>query len=116
VFDAWTTGSKVRQWFGLGLGEVTRALIDPRKGGIFSFVQRRGLDDVEHNGKYQEFVPPNRWVFSWQVKGTNGASRVLIDIALRDNGCELTLVHKLDPHWVAYTKKWKHHGPKCWMR
>lgn len=102
VFDAWITGAKVRRWFGQGLGEMTRVAIDARVGGAFSFVQRRGLDDVEHVGKYEELDRPNRIVFTWIVKGTQHPSRVVIDIVANDGGSEVTLVHELHPHWANY--------------
>jgi len=105
VFDAWLTGANVRKWFGPGLGEMTRVVIDPREGGMFSFVQRRGLDDVEHFGTYEELVRPNRIVFTWTVKGTSDQSRVLVDILATADGSEVTLVHELAPHWANYVER-----------
>jgi uncharacterized protein YndB with AHSA1/START domain len=105
VFDAWITASKIRQWFSPGMGEVTRALVDPREGGIFSFVQLRGMDGVEHNGTYEQFVRPTRLMFTWQVKGTPDVSRVSVDINPNDTGCQLQLTHELQPHWASYKEK-----------
>jgi uncharacterized protein YndB with AHSA1/START domain len=65
VFDAWITGEKVREWFAPGMGEMVRVAIDARLGGAFSFVQRRGMDDVDHLGKYIEFARPDRLAFTW---------------------------------------------------
>lgn len=107
VFDAWVTGDKVRKWFAPGLGTMTRVAIDPRVGGSFSFVQRRGMDDVDHIGTYLEFDRPNRLVFTWQVRGTEHNSRVFIDFLPNENGSEVTLVHELDPHWLDYVEKTK---------
>lgn len=105
VFEAWITGDKVRKWFGPGLGEMTRVAVDARESGSFSFVQRRGMDDVDHIGKYLEFYRPNRLVFTWQVKGTAHNSKVIIDIEPTATGSRLTLVHELDPHWADYREK-----------
>jgi uncharacterized protein YndB with AHSA1/START domain len=105
VFDAWTTGDKVRGWFGPGLGDVVRVAIDRRVGGSFLFVQRRGLDDVEHFGKYVEFERPYRLAFTWQVKGTGDNSRVLVDIADIEGGCEVSLAHELSPQWENYRER-----------
>ena len=105
VFDAWITGEKIKQWFGLGLGEMVRIAVDAREGGSFSFVQRRGLDNVDHVGTYLEFNRPYRLAFTWQVKGTPDASKVFIDIANIPTGSELTLVQELHPHWADYREK-----------
>jgi uncharacterized protein YndB with AHSA1/START domain len=105
VFDAWITGDKVRKWFGPGLGEMVRVAIDARPGGAFSFVQRRGLDEVDHIGKYLEFERPYRLAFTWQVKGTPDSSKVSIDIVAVDSGSELSLIHELHPHWANYRER-----------
>jgi uncharacterized protein YndB with AHSA1/START domain len=105
VFDAWITGEKVREWFAPGMGEMVRVAIDARLGGAFSFVQRRGMDDVDHLGKYIEFARPDRLAFTWQIKGTPHSSRVLIDIVPTAAGCELSLAHELHPHWADYKEK-----------
>lgn len=105
VFDAWVTGDKVRKWFGPGLGEMTRIAIDAQVGGAFSFVQRRGFDDVEHVGRYVEFDRPQRLAFTWAVKGTQHNSRVTIDIAPSAGGARLQLTHELHPHWENYRER-----------
>jgi uncharacterized protein YndB with AHSA1/START domain len=105
VFDAWVTSETVHKWFAPQLGEMVRVAIDPRVGGSFSFVQRRGLDDVDHIGKYLEFDRPRRLAFTWQVRGTPHNSRVFIDILPNATGCDLTLVHELHPHWADYREQ-----------
>jgi len=105
VFDAWITSDKIRKWFGPGLGEMVRVAVDAREGGSFSFVQRRGMDDVDHTGKYLEFNRPYRLAFTWQVKGTPHSSKVSIEIANIPTGSELSLVHELHPHWADYREK-----------
>jgi len=105
VFDAWTTSSKVRQWFAPGLGEMSRVAIDARVGGAFLFAQRRGMADVEHVGNYKEVERPTRLVFTWQVKGTPDISLVSINIEPTSEGCELELTHALPSHWGDYGEK-----------
>lgn len=105
VFDAWITSDKVRKWFGPGLGEMARIAIDPREGGSFSFVQRRGMDEVDHIGTYIEFQRPYRLAFTWAVKDTAHSSKVFVEIANIPSGSELTLTHKLHPHWADYREK-----------
>jgi len=105
VFDAWITANKVRQWFGPGLGEMSRIAVDARLGGAFLFAQKRGLQDVEHVGVYKEFERPYRLAFTWQVKGTPDNSLVSIEIEPSGGGCELTLTHQLHPQWAEYRDK-----------
>ena len=105
VFDAWIKGDKIRKWFAPGMGEMVRIAVDARVGGSFSFVQRRGLDDVDHIGTYLEFDRPTRLAFTWQVRGTSHNSRVFVDILPKEEGCELALVHELHPHWADYKDK-----------
>jgi uncharacterized protein YndB with AHSA1/START domain len=95
----------VRNWFGPGLGEIVRVAIDAREGGAFSFVQRRGLDDLDHHGKYLEFIRPERLVFTWAVKGTSDTSQVTVDIAATADGCQVSLTHDLHPHWKDYRER-----------
>jgi uncharacterized protein YndB with AHSA1/START domain len=105
VFDAWIASERIRQWFAPGLGEMVRVALDARVGGSFSFVQRRGMADVDHIGKYLELDRPQRLAFTWQVRGTSDTSRVFIDIVPKNEGCELTLVHELAPSWADYKDK-----------
>lgn len=105
VFSAWIVGNTLRQWFRPGPGDVTRTAIDAREGGAFIVAQRRGLDEIEHHGRYLEFARPTRLAFSWQVKDTPDASRVIVDIRASESGCELQLTHELPSYWAAYKEK-----------
>ena len=105
VFDAWVTGKHVRNWFGPGLGEVTRVAIDAREGGSFIFVQRRGMDDVEHTGTYLEYIRPERLVFTWLVKDAGQSSKVSIDFSTTASGCQVTLTHHLQPQFENYRER-----------
>ena len=105
VFDAWITAAKIRRWFAPGLGEMVRVAVDARVGGSFTFVQRRGMDDIDHFGKYLEFDRPNRLAFTWQVRGTHVVSRVFVDFVPTGTGCEVRLAHELSPHWADYVER-----------
>jgi uncharacterized protein YndB with AHSA1/START domain len=105
VFYAWITGAKIRKWFGPGSGEMVRVGVDARPGGAFLFVQRRGMDDVEHVGKYLEFERPHRLAFTWQVKGTADSSKVFVDIQPDGTGSVVTLAHELSPNWADYRER-----------
>ncbi|MCI0330094.1 MAG: SRPBCC domain-containing protein [candidate division Zixibacteria bacterium] len=95
VFDAWLNPEKARQFlFATESGEIIRAEIDARVGGLFTFVDRRDGEEIEHTGKYLEIDQPQLLVFTLSVgKYSPGESRVIIEIVPSGNGCELTLTH-----------------------
>ena len=95
VHDAWLDVRRVRHWFGPGLGPVSCVDIDARVGGEFCIVQQRSGEDVEHVGSYLEIERPNRLAFTWRVPPSPESSRVSIDIAGQEGGCEVTLVHEM---------------------
>src|SRR4051812_10281150 len=99
MIGQWMFGPAVRD------EEVARLSIDPRVGGAFSFVVERGDQEIDHIGKYLDIHRPSRLVFTWGIAGENGSSRVLIDIAARENGCELTLTHEMHPDWANFVPR-----------
>lgn len=110
VFDAWLTPRLLGQWmFGPAVREenVLRLDIDPRVGGTFSMLVERHGEKIDHLGTYLEIERPHRLVFTWGIRGVSNPddSRVAIDIAPREDGCELTLVHSLHPDWAEYAQR-----------
>jgi len=108
VFDAWLDPAKIALWFGPGLGEMVRIDVDARVGGRFSFVQRRGTQEIDHVGEYLELDRPKRIVFTWGVAPEPVESTVTIEIAPRGDGCELVLVHEMAPKWAEYVARTEH--------
>ena len=100
VFDAWLDPALLGRWmFGPAIRdeEIVRLTVDPRVGGKFSFVVRRQGAEIDHVGEYLEIDRPTRLVFTWgTADNLPETSRVTIEIAPRDGGCELTLTHDMD--------------------
>lgn len=104
VFDAWLKRQMLGQWmFGPAVRdeEIVHLALDPRVGGSFSVMVSRDDAEVEHLGRYLEIARPSRLVFTWVVAGERAGSRVLVDIAPTDTGCELRLVHELHASLAA---------------
>lgn len=110
VFDAWLDPERVGNWlFATPDGDMVRVEIDPRVGGRYDIVERRGEDEVLHTGSYEELDRPRRLVFTLQVpKFSPDVSRVAIDIVPRDGGSSLSLeAGEAKPDEVAkYNQGW----------
>lgn len=110
VFDAWLDAEMTSKFmFGPNIRdeEVVSIEIDPRVGGEFSFLVKRDTLVVDHIGKYLKIEKPKLLEFDWGVKGMKDSSKVTITIAPHDSGCELTLVHELEPAWIDYLQRCK---------
>jgi len=110
VFDAWLDPAGMKRWmFGPDVRdeEIVHLRADARVGGHFSYLVRRNGEPVDHVGSYLEIDRPRRLVFTWSaIVGDAGDSSdepslVTIELAAADEGCELTLTHRIDPKWVA---------------
>ncbi|HEV7731927.1 MAG TPA: SRPBCC domain-containing protein, partial [Candidatus Binatia bacterium] len=61
VFDAWLDDDLITRWmFGPDVRdeEIVRIALDARVGGRFSFVVRRGADEIDHVGTYLAIERP----------------------------------------------------------
>jgi uncharacterized protein YndB with AHSA1/START domain len=107
VFDAWLDPKLVAEWmFGPSVRdeEVLRIAIDPRVGGLFSFLVRRGGQEIDHVGEYLEIDRPRRLAFTWAVgKRSPDDTHVILDFAAAGAGCELTLRH--ERVWADYQER-----------
>ena len=105
VFDAWVDPDVVGRWMA-GTGDMVRIAIDARQGGAFRFVVRRDGADVVHEGEYVTFDRPHRLAFTWGLPQLS-ADRDLVRVTLApaDDGCALTLVHRIRAEWAEYAER-----------
>ncbi len=99
VFDAWLDAGNAGKWlFATESGRMVRVEIDARVGGAFVITERRAGEDVEHTGEYLEIDRPRRLAFTFSVpKYSSEVSRVTVEIARSETGCELTLTNENIP-------------------
>jgi uncharacterized protein YndB with AHSA1/START domain len=111
VFDAWIDPEKVARWMVSSgdegaPGTLVRAVVDPRVGGKFSFVDRRDGEEIDHTGEYLEIDPPRRLAFTWSIPSySSDQDRITIDVVPTDEGSELFLVCEMDPAWADYAER-----------
>ena len=66
VFDAWTHGDQIVQWWGVNMeGCTTKARVDPRLGGELRVEMDMPQGKMTGVGVFTAFDPPNRLAFSW---------------------------------------------------
>lgn len=106
VFDAWLDPALVGRWmFAAGGDEIVHIRLDPRVGGAFSFKVRRGEQEVDHVGEYREIERPRRLAFTWGVVGDDASDGVTVDIVPLEDGCEVTVSHRMHPSWTEFAPK-----------
>jgi uncharacterized protein YndB with AHSA1/START domain len=111
VFDAWLDPAWLSRWmFGPAVRdeEIVRLERDPKPGGAFSFVVRRGGVEIDHVGTYLVIDRPRRLVFTWAVRGASddAPSRVAIDLTTgAGGGCDLSLTHEMDAKWAEHLER-----------
>jgi uncharacterized protein YndB with AHSA1/START domain len=104
VFDAWVNPEQVKRWFGTGLGEVTQVSVDPGPGGLLSITQMQEDGEVTHFGKFQQVIHPRRMIFLWTMEGDEGHDRIIVDIAPKPIGCEVTLTYEMDAEYAEFVE------------
>lgn len=110
VFHAWLDPELLGQWmFGPNVREeeILHLKVDPKVGGFFSFLVRRGDMEIDHIGEYLAIDRPRRLVFTWGIRQDEGTefSRVEVEIAVVDGVSELKIAHAMDPKWADFVER-----------
>ena len=107
VYDAWLDPAKVSKFlYTTATGQIVRCELDPRVGGKYAIVDRRGEEEILHEGTYLELDRPRRLVFTLRVpKYSPQEDRVSIEITPLDHGCELTLTTETSDDWADDTQR-----------
>ena len=101
VFDAWLDPDGVGRWlFATPDGVMEKVEIDPRLGGGFTVVERRGADLAEHFGEYVALDRPHFLAFDFWTSFSDARTRVSVTLAPDGGGTLLTLRH--DGVWADY--------------
>jgi uncharacterized protein YndB with AHSA1/START domain len=104
VYDAFLDPERASTFmFATPTGQIVGCEIDPRVGGTFTIVDRRGGEDVVHTGKYLALERPRLIVFTFTVpKYSTESSTVTIEIAPLPRGCDVTLTHEMKAEYAPY--------------
>ncbi|SFJ21314.1 SRPBCC family protein [Planctomicrobium piriforme] len=110
TFNAWIDPQWLAKWmFGPAIREeeILHLNVDPRIDGAFSFLVRRGGQEIDHIGTYRVLDRPSRLVFTWSVAGTPGEpSLVMVDIPPHEfGGCDCILTHEVPGEWADYAPR-----------
>jgi uncharacterized protein YndB with AHSA1/START domain len=98
VFGAWLDPEVAGKWlFATASRPMARVAIDARVKGSFRLVERRDGKDVEYSGEYVEIAPPRRLVFTLSAENPRDITRVSVELAPVEPGCELVLTHENVP-------------------
>lgn len=106
VFDAWLDPVSLGKWlFATPTGVMRTVEADPRVGGRFLIAEQRGAVLAEHHGEYRVIERPHRLVFAFADTAAAAKSEITVEIEAVAGGALLTLTHRLDPAWQAYSDK-----------
>jgi uncharacterized protein YndB with AHSA1/START domain len=113
VFAGFTDPEIVRAWMSTaGPDEqFVSATTEPRVGGRFSFVLRRGGMLLDHNGEYLQVTHPALLSFTWSVnEAWDGVSTVTARLAPSSGGTDVTLTHEMAEQWREFVPQ----GETAW--
>lgn len=96
VFEAWTTPSLLRRWYGLDeTWETSVAEVDLRVGGRYRIViTPPGKAPITEQGEYLEVLAGERLVYTQETAGGPAAGTavvVTVEFIARGEGCEVVV-------------------------
>lgn len=114
VFDAWTDGAALLQWWCPGNSQATRVELDVRPGGRYAIDMSPGPTGTAQrvHGEYVAVEPPHRLVMTWRAQGTphdNGDGCLLtLEFQPHPQGTRLRLLHEQLPggSQTSYANGW----------
>ncbi len=81
---------------------MERVEMDPREGGQFLIVEKRGAVLAEHFGTFVKIERPKLLVFSFATDREHPPTPVTVEIRPAPGGSELVLTHELAPQWADF--------------
>lgn len=103
VFDAWLDRENIGKWlFATPNGEMVKVEVDPRVGGQFTIIEKRGELLAEHFGTYVTIDRPRKLVFGFRTDTSSDPTVVTIEITPTANGCKLVLSHEMSAEWADF--------------
>jgi len=102
VYAAWTDPAQLKQWWGPESVQTRNFTADARVGGKYRWdLFNQEGEEMTVYGEYRELVPGRKIVFTWQWDDDeawkNVSSVVTVELADRDGGTELRLIHEKLP-------------------
>jgi uncharacterized protein YndB with AHSA1/START domain len=88
LFDAWTQGDLLAQWFGLPDAQV-EATCDARVGGAWELTMHSPMGQFGFTGEYAAVDAPAHLVYTLKATGQDGVETCTVDLAPHGDGSEL---------------------------
>jgi uncharacterized protein YndB with AHSA1/START domain len=94
VWEAWTSPSALRQWWGPPGVRCIAAEVELRPGGRYRLGNRLADGAVVWiDGVFEVVDAPRRLVYTWQI-GDEPMSRVTVELAAIEGGTEIVVHHE----------------------
>ncbi len=100
VFEAWTNAELMKQWLAPAELTAPTANSDPRVGGAFTIqmegMMRGSFTKGVASGIYQQIIPDELLVLTWNWAGEYQPPETVITVAFRDvpGGTEINLIQE----------------------